>query len=290
VLITGAQGFVGSHFSRHLHDAGWNVAGLDLKNREDARDFFRLSHQHYDLVIHCAAVVGGRETIEGAPLALASNLELDAGLFQWARITKPGRILYFSSSAVYPVHLQAERDHASLREDMVTPERLGPLVGSPDELYGWVKLTGEILAERANRSGIETTVVRPFSGYGGDQSDSYPFPAFAARAKAREDPFIIWGAGRQVRDFIHIDDIVDASMVLASIPVTGPVNLGTGQPVSMARLAREFCRQAGYEPQFTNKPDKPSGVFWRVADVERMRNFWRPKITLEDGIRRALAR
>ena len=129
--------------------------------------------------IHAAAIVGGRAKIDGNPLALAVNLELDAAMFQWALRTRPGRVVYLSSSAAYPVGLQGTRDHRPLLEGDIQVDDFWPVFGTPDALYGWAKLTGERLAALARAEGVPVSVVRPFSGYSHDQSEDYPFPAFA---------------------------------------------------------------------------------------------------------------
>lgn len=280
-LVTGHRGFAGRHYARALEDRGFDVTGVDIADKQDARDFFRYSMRKFDIVVHCAAIVGGRALIEGSPLALAQNLELDSGLFQWAEANKPGRVVYVSSSAAYPVCLQ-RAEGIRLREDRVcldAPEL-------PDQLYGWAKLTGEMLASRYSGA---VTVVRPFSGYGEDQDDCYPFRAFAERAKRREDPFTIWGTGQQVRDFIHIDDVVAGTLALVDDGVTGPVNLGTGRATSMQDLAKMMCHAAGYAPVFAPQPGKPAGVGYRVADITLMDKHFEPLISLEEGVRRAVA-
>lgn len=291
-LVTGSSGFIGRNFTRYLRENGWLVLGIDSADNADARDFFRArdpwSLRFYDLVIHAAAVVGGRRVIENDPLAQAVNLELDAGLFRWARAARPGRVIYFSSSAAYPVRLQGETGHRQLAEaDIILPDG-GGAIGPPDSLYGWTKLTGEYLAHLARQDGVAVTVVRPFSGYGSDQDESYPFGAFAGRAARREDPFLIWGDGKQARDFIHISDITAAVMELYRQDVNGPVNLGTGTAVTMNGLAALFAAQAGYAPAFEHVPAAPSGVRWRVADAVRMNQVRRPATGLEHGVWLAL--
>lgn len=288
-LVTGSEGFAGRHYVRLLEGCGYSVVGIDNAHSsepsDDALYFFQYAEGFFDLVIHCAAVVGGRQVIDGPALALAVDLQLDAALFRWALRTRPGRIVYVSSSAAYPVtHQKLEFRHALLEDDLSLANP-----GMPDQLYGWAKLTGEILAARARQEGLKVTVIRPFSGYGEDQDPAYPFRAFAERARAREAPFEIWGSAHQCRDFIHIDDIVDATMVMVEQGIDGPVNLGTGRPTSMSVLAALFCLEAGYTPRFHVKPDAPMGVGYRVADITLMKQFYTPKITLEEGVRRALA-
>ena len=283
-LVTGSKGFIGRHFTSYLREHGWLVFGIDILDGSDARQFFAdsgpWSRRPYDLVIHAAAVVGGRHVIENDPLAQAVNLELDAGLFRWARSARPGRVIYFSSSAAYPVHLQQARLQHRLREDDIDPD--GPRL--PDQLYGWAKLTGEYLARIARQDGLAVTVVRPFSGYGADQDDTYPFPAFIDRALRREDPFTIWGDGSQVRDFVHVDDIVTTVMEMHRLDEDGPANIGWGRPVSMRELAGRICAVAGYAPDIKAAPAAPAGVNWRVCDPARLRGIREPRVTLEHGI------
>jgi nucleoside-diphosphate-sugar epimerase len=133
-------------------------------------------------------------------------------------------------------------------------------------------------------------IFRPFSGYGTDQDDTYPFPAYIARAAGRCDPFDIWGDGEQTRDFIHIDDIVAAVLTAIDQDVRGPVNLGTGRPTSFNELAALVASQVGYQPEARHVLDKPVGPEWRVADTTSMEEFFTPSVCLEDGIRRALCR
>jgi nucleoside-diphosphate-sugar epimerase len=293
-LVTGSAGFVGSHFSRYLADAGWDVTGLDIANgpEEDVRRWFHHRKDAFDLVVHCAAIVGGRAQIEGSPLSLAANLEIDAAMFGWASRTLPGRVVYFSSSAAYPVGLQRHPVEHRLKEaDILLPDeedRPGNVIAEPDTMYGWGKLTGEYLARLARREGVAVSVVRPFSGYGSDQDPAYPFPAFIDRALRREDPFTIWGSGRQVRDWVHIDDIIATVMAMGEHEDDGPLNIGWGRPVPMRELAARICAMAGYDPAFEAAASAPAGVNWRVADTTRLWQVRVPRVPLDLGIAWAL--
>jgi nucleoside-diphosphate-sugar epimerase len=290
-LVTGSQGFAGRHYCDVLEARGYDVAKIDIANGDDAMEYFIYDPDvHFDLVIHCAAIVGGRAKIDGNPLALASNLALDATMFQWALRTQPERVVYISSSAAYPVWMQTLSQAHALQESLIHPSLARGQVGVPDQLYGWAKLTGENLAWRARQEGLKVTVIRPFSGYGEDQSPDYPFRAFAERATGRQDPFDVWGNPRQCRDWIHIDDIVNATLFMCDYGIDGPVNLGTGRPCSMADLARMFSFAAGYSPQLNVLKDAPMGVEYRVADITELSKFYTPKISLEEGVRRALGK
>jgi nucleoside-diphosphate-sugar epimerase len=286
ILITGHRGFVGKHFRKFYESQGHQVFGVDIVGEpsRDARDFFRKDDIQWDLVIHLAAVVGGRAKIEGDPLSVAVDLSIDAEMWQWSIRTKQKRVVYFSSSAAYPIELQTREEHVSLAEHMIN---LGD-IRSPDFTYGWSKLTGEYLAQFAEAEGVRTHIFRPFSGYGEDQALDYPFPSFIDRAKRKADPFDVWGDGLQTRDFVHIDDIVQTVDAAVEQDYREPLNIGTGRPTSFLELAALVTSQAGYSPEIVTHPDKPVGVFHRVADPVMNFQIWQPRITLEEGIRRAL--
>lgn len=286
-LVTGSAGFLGRHFMAELADRGADVVGVDIVDGTDALALFRHDATRFDLVIHCAAVAPHRSAIDGRSLAVGAGcLELDAAMFQWAARTKPGRVVYFSSSAAYPVRMQGT-GAAPLAEAWAGPDR--GVIGAPDAIYGWVKLTGERLADAYRQQGGAVTVLRPFSGYGEDQSADFPFGAFSGRARRREDPFVMWGDGSQVRDWIHVDDVVGGTLAAVEHGVDGPVNLCTGVGTSMAELATLFMVAAGYCPELKFLADKPAGVAYRVGDPSRLHEFFTPAVTLEQGVKRALA-
>jgi nucleoside-diphosphate-sugar epimerase len=286
-LVTGSAGFLGRHFVAELERRCWDVNAWDVVTGQCALAGFRYipdSFGHLDLVIHCAAVTPHRSAIDGRALAVgAGGLELDAAMFQWAARTRPGRIVYVSSSAAYPVYMQ-DGEWDSLEESVVWEHP-----GEPDAIYGAVKLMGERLAAAYRAQGGAVTVVRPFSGYGEDQSNDFPFGAFRDRALAREDPFTVWGDGTQVRDWVHVDDVVGAVLAAVDAEVDGPLNIATGIGTSMAELAAMFCAEAGYDPRFEFLTDRPAGVAYRVGDPTRLNEVYVPRVSLAEGVKRALA-
>lgn len=289
VLITGALGFVGQQFVQTLwsEKSKMDLVGVDTANfwsAMDCRTVFRQNdYPNFDLVIHCAATIPDIHERRSNQLVVAEDLALDAEMFQWALRTRPKQVVYFSSAATYPIHLQQADGHRLSEYDIDLNH-----LANPDEMYGFTKLAGEIQAMEARRQGLNVMIVRPFTGYGTTQAKSYPFRAMIERAKAREDPFEVWGSGEQVRDFIHIQDIVQAVLTMNHYDFQGPVNLGTGRATSMLELARMITSAAGYEPEIVTKPDKPSGAFYRCADPTYMHTIYKPEITLEEGIERAL--
>lgn len=290
-LVTGGGGFLGRHFTAALEDRGSYVRTLDTKvsPAQDVRSWFDWDRtlpvrEHWDLVVHCAAVVGGRAVIDGSPLETAVNLELDAAMFRWAAKARPGRVLYISSSAAYPVLYQRAGAQGRLREDDVTVPHQ---VLQPDQVYGWTKVMGEVLSGKLREAGVPVTVVRPFSGYGTDQDADYPFPAFIARALRREDPFRLW-CGDCFRDFVHVDDVVAAALAAVDAELDGPVNICSGVGTSFFRLAEMVCAVAGYSPEIVADPAAPAGVAVRIGDPTAMYRIHRPRVSLLDGITRAI--
>jgi len=311
-LLTGGCGFVGRHFvkkcfalgyevdvvddlSTGLHPTEWpDVVALTADEMShlnfhhmDVRKFFNLLQMpsQYDLVFHCAAVVGGRKTIDGAPLYVATNLAIDAEFFHWVVTDPPRKVIYFSSSAVYPVELQGPVVNCALMESLVnfTANR----IAFPDQTYGWSKLTGEYLMQLAVRDGLDCVAYRPFSGYGEDQDFSYPFPSVIRRVARRDEKIVLWGSGDQSRDFIHIDDVVEAVFTSCTKMSPGDVlNLGTGVGTSFKQLAKTAKKVLNHSAPIVVDADQPAGVFRRVADVYQMSKFYTPTIDLEEGIRR----
>lgn len=307
-LVSGSHGFVGRHFVRRLLQDGYNVMGVDnlsagymtadfLPNASnfvaditDVRKWFKAADPVlFDMIIHCAAVVGGRLKIEGDPLAVATDLAIDADFFNWLAAAKyTGKVVYFSSSAVYPVDLQTAHKRCALSEGLL--DSRVTRIGMPDMTYGWAKLTGEYLARQAvEKYNCDVVIYRPFSGYGEDQALDYPFPSIIHRVAKCEDPITVWGSGEQVRDFIHIDDIVEGVLSTMNQLLPGSVlNLGTGIPCSMNKLARIACEEAKHIVPIVNDTSKPEGVAYRVCDTYQLHQLYQPKITLRQGVRRAL--
>tara|TARA_R110002049_G_scaffold18974_1_gene71848 strand:+ start:8683 stop:9726 length:1044 start_codon:yes stop_codon:yes gene_type:complete len=237
-------------------------------------------------VFHFAAIVGGRATIDGDPMKVSLDLSIDAEFFRWVCFHKPDRVLYPSSSAAYPVDLQTKSDAIALSESDIDFKKMG----QPDMTYGWSKLTGEYLASiAAQYYGVSVTCIRPFSGYGEDQDLSYPVPAIARRAALKENPFEVWGSGLQGRDFVHIEDVIDCTLLAMDYIKDGSaINIGSGKLTSFLDLIKVFTSFAGYEPEIKPLFDKPVGVHSRYANMDYVQKLigWEPRLTLEKGMRR----
>lgn len=328
-LITGGCGFVGRHLTRRLLRDGYRLLVIDdcstgrhcdewLPGAEgrleispslfeynggevlflhcDAKDFFSgrinpqpIANEAFGDVFHFAAIVGGRMVIDGNPMAVAQDLALDSLFFNWVIHTEVQRVLYASSSAAYPIDLQGQNGAIALKESDIA---FGGRLGQPDMTYGWAKLTGEYLARIAHTHyGLHTACVRPFSGYGEEQDLTYPVPSIALRAARRENPLTVWGTGRQGRDFVHIDDCIEAMLrILAAVGDGSAINIGSGILTNFLDVAALFAKLEGYNPEIQPLDGKPVGVHSRYADISHMKEVldWEPRISLEEGFQRVL--
>lgn len=265
-LVTGSAGFVGRHFLDELHKRCYEVRRIDIADpyglTEDLLTELPTLTTKFDLVIHAAARTPHRVAIDTQPASHIYNQLLDAAMFEWAVRTGQGRVLYLSSCAA---------------------------ADETPDAYGLLKLTGERMAEQARAAGVPVTVVRPYSGYGEDQSEDFPFGAFVARARRREDPFPLWNASA-VRDWVHVKDLVGGALAAVEAGVETPVSLCTGVGTSCGEVAELVARMFGYSPDFKVLEDMPAGVDQRVGDPREMLAFYRPLVSLEEGVRRAALR
>jgi GDP-L-fucose synthase len=313
VLITGGSGFVGRNFANFFLSQGYSVINVDnylpgggsrpssewleissgtyFEHNMDCREYFhKFPLESFDLVLHLAAVVGGRLTIERNPLAVADDLSIDSEFWKWAAKAKPGHIICFSSSAAYPVRLQSRESRQFLKESDIN---FDSDLGMPDLTYGWAKLTHEYLGRLASKQyGLNVATYRPFSGYGEDQSLDYPFPSICIRAIENRDldTMVVWGTGDQSRDFIHIKDVVAG--VMATYPdITdgSALNLCTQRLTTFKELAQLACAAVGYRPEVRGNSNFPEGVFSRGGDASMLKNHgFEAKISIEEGVNQAV--
>lgn len=260
----------------------------------DCREYFSSSEsrRHFSLFLHLAAVVGGRANIEGSPLAVADDLSIDSAAFLWA-VDKikpmPDSMIYFSSSAAYPIKLQSTGSMVQLTEDMINLSNPAVDIAKPDLTYGWAKLTGEYLAQIAHKNyGLNVSIYRPMSGYGEDQHKAYPFTSLILKGLRGDNPIHIWSDA--VRDFMHIEDVVNCVFATANkIQNAEPVNLGTGIATSFTWLAKAIAKEVGYSAEVTVQSGMPLGVQYRVGNVTLLRQLGcKANTSLEAGIRKAI--
>ncbi|MHA7877907.1 MAG: NAD-dependent epimerase/dehydratase family protein [Bacteroidota bacterium] len=254
------------------------------KNHRAISNSFGFDISKISSVFHFAAIVQGREKIDGSPMHVALNLSIDSEFFHWVCLRQPHKVLYVSSSAVYPLHLQQDTKANALTESDINFQNLG----QPDMTYGWSKLTGEYLAHIvAKHHNISVACVRPFSGYGVGQDNVYPIPSIVDRIIRKEDPVIVWGSGEQSRDFVYIEDFIDGCLLaIKNISDGRAINIGSGNPTTFKDVINILAKIAGYKPLIKPLLDKPVGVQKRYANIHMAKKLlgWQPKIPLKEGL------
>jgi len=316
ILVTGGCGFVGRHFVQRLLPEGHEIQCVDILeplsgaidpkewplfqplefenfhfHHADCRDWFK-QHQDtdFDYAFHLAAMVGGRAMIENNPLAVADDLSIDAEYWQWAVKARPAKTVVFSSSAAYPIHLQRPDHYVLLKEDMISFDEG---LGMPDMTYGWAKLTHEYCARLAyEKHGLKSVAYRPFSGYGEDQDDTYPFPSICKRVLENQgaEEIGVWGTGRQMRDFIHIEDCVTGVLKTMDLVEDGSaINLSTGIFTSFVDFVKTAADILGFAPEVKGTSNTPEGVFARGGDTGLQKKLgFEHSLSFRDGIAGAL--
>ena len=269
-------------------------AELDLTDQAAVRSF--MADQKPDVVILAAAKVGGILANNSYPADfIYENLMIECNVIHQAFRAGVGRLLQLGSSCIYPKAIPQP-----MREDALLTGTLEPT----NEPYAIAKIAGIKLCESYNRQhGTDYRSVMPTNLYGpGDNfhpEKSHVLPALIRRFhEAREtgqDEVTIWGSGKPMREFLHVDDMAEASLFVLGLdkstydanthPMLSHINVGTGRDVSILELARKVARVTGFQGQITTDPSKPDGTMRKLMDVGRLADMgWRASIELEDGI------
>lgn len=209
-------------------------------------------------------------------------------MLQAAVENKVKRFFWSSSACVYPEYKQLDPNITPLKEDDVEP-------ASPDQFYGWEKLFTEKLCEAYKRDyGLEVRVARyhnifgPYGTYDGGREKA---PAALCRklALAKNPGKIeIWGDGKQTRSFLHIDDCLDATLLLMESDYDKPLNIGSDRLVTIDELADIIIKISGKKNTKKYNHSAPQGVRGRNADLTLIKKVlgWEPQISLEEGLER----
>lgn len=306
VLVTGGASFIGSHLTDALVARGARVRIVDnlssgrLENIQKHLDrgrvefieddllkpgVARLAAEGVDLVFHLAADHGGRGYLELHQAACATNLTLDGTVFAACREANVGKVVYASSGCVYPNSLQTDPGEiVYLSED-----RVGPPFDA-DNMYGWAKLMGEMTLRAYHKDwGMKSASCRYFTAYGPREHENHAVMAMVARSFVSQDPFVVWGDGKQIRNWTHVSDIVEGTISAAERVDDGTaVNLGTMERTRVIDAVREVLSYTAQEHlRIELHREMPTGPLNRVADNSLAKDLlgWEPKVKFMDGLR-----
>ena len=205
------------------------------------------------------------------------------------------RLLQLGSSCIYPKAVPQP-----MKEDALLTGTLEPT----NEPYAIAKIAGIKLCESYNRQhGVDYRSVMPTNLYGpGDNfhpENSHVLPALIRRfheaAQDGLDEVVIWGSGKPMREFLHVDDMAEASLFVLELdkatytantePMLSHINVGTGTDVSIMDLAQMVAKVTGFKGAISNDPSKPDGTMKKLMDVSRLADMgWRARVGLEEGI------
>lgn len=240
-----------------------------------------------EVVFHLAGDHGGRGYVDLHQTACSTNLILDGLVFRACSEYGVTKVVYASSGCVYPNYLQTDpREILYLTEDKAGPPY------DADNLYGWAKLMGEMTLQAYHRERrMKCASCRYFTVYGERGHENHAVIAMIARAFIKQDPFVIWGNGEQIRNWTYVDDIVSGTIHAAEVIEDGtPVNLGTMERTRVLDAVNETCRYSGHTPRIEFHPEMPTGPMNRVADNSRARKLlgWEPQVKFIDGLHRTI--
>jgi GDP-L-fucose synthase len=300
VLVTGGTGFVGRHFVDALlqqgahvrvpiherplpkeHEGKVEIIRADLSKQEDCLKAVK----DIDYIFHAAGAVAAAAVTTSNPMAaITSNLVLTAQILQASWTAKVERALIFSSSTGYPAV-----NHPVKEDEMWTGPTHPAYFG-----YGWMRRYLERLGEYVNtKSTVKVAIARPSAVYGRhdnfDPKTSHVIPALIRRAVVKENPFEVWGDGNDVRDSLHITDLVKGCLLLLEKhPTADPVNIAYGKGYSIKETIEIILKAAGHENADVRfDATKPSTIPFRTVDTNKAKQLlgFEHSISFEDGLK-----
>ena len=301
IFVAGHRGMVGSAVVRRIQQLGFHHlltashAELDLKSQASVQAFFA---QHKpDAVVLAAAKVGGIHANNTYPAEfIYENLMIQANVIHAAHTNDVQHLLFLGSSCIYPK--MAEQP---MREDAL----LTGALEATNEPYAIAKIAGIKLCESYHRQyGRDYRSVMPTNLYGQNDNfhpdNSHVIPAMMRRfheAKLQRSPeVVVWGTGKPMREFLHVDDMAEASIHVLLLdqatyaantqPMLSHINVGTGVDCTIAELAHTMAKVVGFEGKLVFDTSKPDGTLRKLMDVSRLARLgWKASISLEDGLR-----
>ena len=305
VYVAGHNGMVGSAIVRKLKNQGCQTiitrssAELDLTNQSAVADFFVKEKIEY--VILAAAKVGGIHANNTYPADfIYQNLMIEANVIHQSYLAGVERLLFLGSSCIYP-----KLAEQPIKEQSLLTGKLEPT----NEPYAIAKIAGIKLCESYNRQyGSDFRSVMPTNLYGpGDNyhpENSHVIPALIRRfheAKVANVPLVtIWGTGKPRREFLYVDDMVDACIHVMSIDeayykksaelMSAHINVGTGIDCTINKLVEVIVKVVGFKGGVVFDSSKPDGTPRKLMNVDRLSNLgWKAGISLEDGLQKSYA-
>ena len=292
IYVAGHRGLVGSAIVRKLEQDGYTnlvtatSKELDLREQAATRDFF--AQQQPEYVFLAAARVGGILANNSFPADfIYHNLMIEANVIESARLSGVEKLLCLGSTCIYP-----KLAPQPLKEEYLLTGPLEPT----NEWYAVAKIAGIKMCQAYQRQyGCKFISAMPTNLYGPndnfDLESSHVMPALIRKfheAKAANAPTVtVWGSGKPLREFLHVDDCAEACLYLMeNYDAEEIVNIGVGEDSSIADIARMVGEVVGYKGKIVYDASKPDGTPRKLVDTTKINGLgWRAGIPLPEGIR-----
>jgi GDP-L-fucose synthase len=300
IYVAGHNGMVGSAIVRKLREKGFisiitrSSSELDLVNQQNVHNF--LQEEKPDYVVIAAAKVGGIHANDSYPAEfIYQNLMIEANLIHGSYLAGVSKLLFLGSSCIYPKESQQP-----IKEEYLLSGHLE----STNEPYALAKIAGIKLCESYNRQyGTDYRSIMPTNLYGPNDNfhpkNSHVIPALIRKfheAKVNNKPFVeVWGSGKPMREFLHVDDMADASIHIMDIdkktlesevdPMLSHINIGTGMDITIKDVAQLIKGIVGFNGDIVFNTKMLDGTKRKLLDVSRIKSLgWEHSIALKDGI------
>ena len=301
IFVAGHRGMVGSAIVRQLSKQADVIlllasrSELDLTDGVGVQAYMQLHKP--EQVYLAAAKVGGIHANNTYPAEfIADNLAIQSNVIQAAYSAGVQKLLFLGSSCIYP-----QLAKQPMREDFLLTGTLEPT----NEPYAIAKIAGIKMCESYNRQyGVDYRCVMPTNLYGENDNfhpqNSHVIPAMMRRFHeaqlAASEKVVVWGTGKPMREFLHVDDMAAACVHVMSLsydkfvaavpnPMCSHINVGTGRDVTIAELAATMARVVGFEGNIEFDTSKPDGTPRKLMDVSRLGSLgWEYSVELEQGL------
>jgi GDP-L-fucose synthase len=305
IFVAGHKGMAGRALVRRLQQDKENkVFGrphseLDLIDQSSVRAFFE--QEHIDEVYFAAAKVGGIHANSTYPAEfIYDNLMVETNTIHAAHLAGVQKFMFLGSSCIYP-RLASQ----PISEDALLTGTLEPT----NEAYAIAKIAGIKLCESYNlqygrdyRSAMPTNLFGPYDNFHPENSHVVPalIRRFHEAVESGANEIVIWGSGKPMREFMHVDDMASACVHLMNLPqevlaeqaepTRSHINVGTGKDCTIRELAETLSQVTGYKGKLVFDITKPDGTPRKLLDISRLNALgWEPSISLLDGLQSAYA-
>jgi GDP-D-mannose 3', 5'-epimerase len=282
-LWRGNREYLKDEFGNATIDFNTNFFELDLRDPQHCRQVVEGMNEVY----HLADVVAGISYVFSNQIEVfRSNALIDTNMLHAASEAGVAKFVYVGTACSYPKDKQFGVEAPPLMEDDILP-------AYPESAYGWIKLFAELQTDLYGKeTSMKTGILRLHNVYGSptdySETRSQVIPSLIVKAiKYPAEKFVVWGSGSQGRSFVHVDDVVDALMLMMERGLgVGPIQIGTDYCTSIREIAEIIIKISGKAIRAQYDLMKPEGDKGRCGNCTKAENLlgWKPKISLQEGL------